>query len=78
MPMVKKAIEALNTIKPSDINELKALSKPPGAIRKVLHAVCVMCQKKVERTPKKDNPKELEENWWLTSQKFMSERNFLE
>mmetsp|Transcript_43576 Transcript_43576/g.42071 ORF Transcript_43576/g.42071 Transcript_43576/m.42071 type:complete len:136 (-) Transcript_43576:1245-1652(-) len=37
-----------------------------------------MCQRKVERTPKKDNPKELEDNWWYTSQKFMSEKNFLE
>ena len=37
-----------------------------------------MCQRKVEKTPKKDNPKELEENWWYTSQKFMSEKGFLE
>lgn len=37
-----------------------------------------MCQRKVERVPKKDNPKELEDNWWVTAQKFMSEKNFLE
>ena len=37
-----------------------------------------MCQRKVEKTPKKENPKELEENWWYTAQKFMSEKNFLE
>lgn len=37
-----------------------------------------MCQRKAERTPKKDNPKELEENWWHTAQKFMSEKNFLQ
>lgn len=54
MPLVKKAIEALNTIQTKDINELKSLGKPPNPIKKVLHAVCIMCQRKVERTPKKD------------------------
>ena len=65
--MVKKAQEALNTIQPQHINEIKALGKPPTAIKTVLHAVCIMCQRKVERTPKKENPKELEENWWYTA-----------
>lgn len=43
MPLVKKANEALNTIQPAHINEIKALGKPPEAIKKVLHAVCIMC-----------------------------------
>ena len=43
------------------------LGKPPDAIKRVLQAVCVMCHRKVERTPKKENPKELEDNWWYTA-----------
>ena len=43
-PMVDAAIAALNTIKPQDIQELRSLLKPPVVIRKVLHAVCIMCQ----------------------------------
>lgn len=78
MPLVKKAIAALNTIKPQHINELKALGKPPNPIKKVLHAVCIMTGRKPEKTPKPDNPKEFEENWWVTSTKFMSEKNFIE
>jgi hypothetical protein len=62
-----KAQEALNTIKSSHINEIKWLGQPPIPIRKVLHAVCVLCQRKVERTPKKENPQELEENWWAAA-----------
>jgi hypothetical protein len=46
---------------------VKSLGKPPEPIKKVLHAVCIMCSRKVEKTPKKDNPKELEENWWVTA-----------
>jgi len=33
---------------------------------------------KAEKTSKPDNPKEFEENWWVTSTKFMSEKNFLD
>ena len=40
--------------------------------------MCVLCQRKAERTPTKDNPKILEDNWWYTAQKFMSEKNFLQ
>lgn len=77
MPLVNKAIAALNTIKTQDINELKVLGKPPTTIKKVLHAVCIMAARKPEKTPKPDNPKVFEENWWLTSTKFMSEKDFL-
>jgi len=67
LPILAKAQDALNTIKSQHINEIKVLGKPPEPVKRVLHAVCVMCQRKVERTPKKDNPKELEENWWYTA-----------
>jgi hypothetical protein len=43
-----------------------------------MHAVCIMLDRKVEKTPKKDNPKMMEENWWFTAQKMMNEKNFLE
>jgi dynein heavy chain len=43
-----------------------------------LHAVCVMLDRKVEKTPKKDNPKVMEDNWWFTAQKFMNEKNFID
>ena len=76
-PMVDAAIAALNTIKPQDIIELKNLLKPPMVIRKVLHAVCVMCQVEPIKTPKPDNPKEFEVNWWETSRRFMGHKDFL-
>jgi dynein heavy chain len=77
LPILAKAQAALNTIKPAHINEIKHLGKPPAAVTRVLQAVCVLCQRKAERTPKKENPKELEDNWWYTAQKFMAEKDFL-
>jgi dynein heavy chain len=78
LPILKQAQAALDTIKPSHINEIKVLNYPPPGVKQVLHAVCVMCDRKCERTPKKDNPKQLEDNWWATAQKFMNEKGFLE
>ena len=43
LPALRKAQEALNTIKSADIIELKHAQKPPEPIKRVLHAVCVMC-----------------------------------
>ena len=43
-----------------------------------MHAVCVMMERKVEKTPRKDNPKIIEDNWWFTAQRFMSEKSFLD
>lgn len=78
LPILKQAQAALDTIKPKDINEIKALGNPPLAIRTTMHAVCVMLDRKCEKTPKKDNPKVMEDNWWFTAQKMMNEKNFLE
>lgn len=78
LPILKQALAALDTIKPSHINEIKVLQHPPIGVKTVLHAVCVLCDRKCEKTPKKDNPKQLEDNWWLTAQKFMAEKNFLQ
>jgi len=77
LPILKQANDALNTIKPAHINEIRVLNYPPPTVKTVLHAICVMCDRKVEKTPKKDNPKSLEENWWYTAQKFMNEKDFL-
>ena len=67
LPILKSAQDALNTIKAAHINEIKVLNYPPPHVKMVLHAVCVMCDRKVERTYKKDNPKVMEDNWWYTA-----------
>jgi len=57
LPILLSAKAALDTIKPAHINEIKVLQNPPPHVKMVLHAVCVMLDRKVEKTPKKENPK---------------------
>ena len=42
IPILEDAIEALNTLKPTDITLVKSMKNPPAAIKMVMAAVCVM------------------------------------
>lgn len=43
-PALKAAIDAVNNIKPNDINDIKRLIKPPDAVKVVLDAVLILRQ----------------------------------
>jgi dynein heavy chain 1 len=66
-PILEKARKALNQIKKTQIDEIRSLQNPPTQVRTVLHAICVMTQRPVEKTPSKENPKIIIENWWYTA-----------
>ena len=40
IPLLESAIKALNTLKKSDLDEVKAMAKPPGGVVLTLTAVC--------------------------------------
>lgn len=42
VPVLEDALQALNTLKPSDITLVKSMKNPPSAIKLVMAAVCVM------------------------------------
>ncbi|CAM9445138.1 unnamed protein product [Ectocarpus fasciculatus] len=77
IPILEEAIEALNTIKPNDINEIKALSKPPDRIRLVCKAVCIMLDVKPARIPDPADPSKRIMDYWGPSQKMLADSNFL-
>jgi dynein heavy chain len=77
IPALEDAIEALNTIKPNDINEIKALSKPPEKIRMVCRAVCILLDIKPVRIPDPENPSKRIMDYWGPSQKMLSDSEFI-
>ena len=56
LPALAEAVKCLKDLKKSDIDEVKALGKPPENVRKTLHACCIMFDIKAERIPDPDNP----------------------
>jgi dynein heavy chain len=77
IPALESAIAALDTIKPADINEIKALSKPPEKIRMVCKAVCIMLSIKPQRIPDPDDPSKRIMDYWGPSQKMLADQNLI-
>ena len=77
IPALEAAVEALNTIKPNDINEIKNLSKPPEKIRMVCKAVAILLEIKPQRIPDPDDPSKRIMDFWGPSQKMLADTNFL-
>lgn len=76
MPALESAISALNTLKPSDIGEVKAMTNPPAAVRMVMEAVCVMKGVKHEKIKDKEGNTILD--FWGPSKKLLSDMKFLQ
>ncbi|KAK3235325.1 hypothetical protein CYMTET_54468 [Cymbomonas tetramitiformis] len=75
MPMLEAAIKALDTLKPSDIVEVKNMKSPPKPVKLVMEAVCVMKGLKSTRIKGKDG--NMVDDFWVTSVKMVSDVNFL-
>lgn len=76
IPALNAAVEALKTIKPNEINEIKALAKPPQKIKTVCQAVCIMLGKEPARI-KDPETGQMGPDWWGCSQRMMAENGFL-
>jgi len=67
----------LDTIKPAEINEVRALAKPPAGVKLVCEAVCVMLDQKPVKIPDPDDPSKRIMDYWGPSQKMLSDPNFI-
>lgn len=57
MPMLEAALKALDTLTKNDIVEVKGMKSPPGGVKLVLEAVCILKQVKPIRMKDKDSGK---------------------
>nr|XP_021153643.1 dynein heavy chain 12, axonemal isoform X1 [Columba livia]XP_021153644.1 dynein heavy chain 12, axonemal isoform X1 [Columba livia]XP_021153645.1 dynein heavy chain 12, axonemal isoform X1 [Columba livia]XP_021153646.1 dynein heavy chain 12, axonemal isoform X1 [Columba livia]XP_021153647.1 dynein heavy chain 12, axonemal isoform X1 [Columba livia]XP_021153648.1 dynein heavy chain 12, axonemal isoform X1 [Columba livia] len=77
IPALEAALEALDTLKPSDISIVKSMKNPPSGVKLVMAAVCVMKDIKPEKVadPTKIGAKILD--YWSPSKKLLGDINFL-
>ena len=76
MPILNDAVSALDTLKPADINYVKGLKNPPGAIKLVMEAVCVILDVKPAKA-KDDSGKSIDD-YWKPSLGLLNDKNFLD
>ncbi|XP_028395151.1 dynein heavy chain 3, axonemal-like isoform X1 [Dendronephthya gigantea] len=78
LPALESAIQALDTLKPSDISMVKTMKNPPAVVKLILEAVCVMKALKPERKPDPSGSGKMIEDYWGPSQKMLGDMKFLE
>ncbi|CAB3991140.1 dynein heavy chain 3, axonemal-like, partial [Paramuricea clavata] len=78
LPALESAIQALDTLKPSDISMVKTMKNPSAVVKLILEAVCVMKALKPERKPDPSGSGKMIEDYWGPSQKMLGDMKFLE
>lgn len=76
IPALEAAMQALDTLKPADITNVKALKNPPPAVRLVLEAICVMLGIKPIRIKSPEGT--MVDDYWGPSQKLLGDSRFLQ
>jgi len=78
LPALEAAIKALNTLTSKDIGVVKGFTSPPGAVKLVIEAVCIMKGIKPERKPDPNGSGKMVEDFWGPGKKMLSDMRFLD
>ncbi|KAF1322385.1 Dynein heavy chain, partial [Globisporangium splendens] len=77
IPALEEALKALDTIKPSEINEVKSMANPPAGVKLVCEGVCQMLGIKPARIPDPADPSKRVMDYWGPSQKMLGDAGFI-
>ena len=78
LPALEAAMDALNTLKPSDITIVKSMKNPPAGVKLVMEAVCVMKEMKPVKIPDPSGTGKKIDDYWAPSVKLLADMKFLE
>ena len=79
IPLLEDAIQALNTLKKSDITEVGAMKKPPSGVVLTMSAVCDMMGVKPEKIKDPDDPtKKIKDYWGPAKKHLLQDSKFLQ
>ncbi|XP_025190774.1 dynein heavy chain 7, axonemal [Melanaphis sacchari] len=78
IPVLEDAIDALNTLKPTDITLVKSMKNPPEMVKTVMAAVCVMKGVSPDKIPDPNKPGQKILDYWGPSKRILGDINFLQ
>lgn len=78
IPALEEALKALDTIKQSEIGEVKAMTNPPAGVKLVCEGVCVMLGIKPQRIPDPSDPSKRIMDYWGPSTKMLTDPAFIQ
>ena len=79
IPILESALKAVGNLSKNDINEVKALKKPPDGVRLTIEALCIMFGIKPEKVPNPagKGPK-VDDYWGVGSKEVLGNSKLLE
>jgi dynein heavy chain len=77
IPLLNAALEALDTLKKSDVDLVKSMKNPPAGVKLVLESICVMKDIKPEKIPDPTGSGKMIQDYWKPSQKLLGDPAFL-
>ncbi|TPX59932.1 hypothetical protein PhCBS80983_g02164 [Powellomyces hirtus] len=78
IPALESALEALDTLKPQDITVVKSMKNPPGGVKLVMEAICIMKGIKPARIKDPGGSGKMVEDYWGPAQKMLGDSHFLQ
>eukprot|EP00842_Homolaphlyctis_polyrhiza_P000439 jgi/Hompol1/1396/HPOL_002693-RA len=78
IPALEAALEALDTLKPQDITVVKSMKNPPGAVKLVMEAICIMKGIKPSRIKDPGGSGKMVDDYWGPAQKLLGDSHFLQ
>ena len=78
IPALEAALEALDTLKQNDITMVKSMKNPPGAVKIVMEAICIMKGIKPSRIKDPAGSGKMVDDYWGPAQKMLSDSHFLQ
>ena len=78
IPLLAMALKALDTLKSSDITEVKAMKTPPAGVVLTMSAVCIMMSVKPEKIKDPNDPtKKVTDYWGPAKKNLLGDSKFL-
>lgn len=77
IPLLNAALEALDTLKKSDIDLVKSMKNPPAGVKLVMESICVMKDIKPDKIPDPSGSGKMIQDYWKPSQKLLGDPSFL-
>ncbi|KAJ3302063.1 Dynein heavy chain 7, axonemal [Kappamyces sp. JEL0829] len=77
IPLLNAALDALDTLKKSDIDLVKSMKNPPAGVKLVMESICVMKDIKPDKIPDPSGSGKMIQDYWKPSQKLLGDPAFL-
>jgi dynein heavy chain len=78
IPILQSALKALDTLKPSDIGEVKAMKSPPDGVKLVMETVCILKGVKPEKIADPSGTGGKIIDYWGPAKKMLGDMKFLQ